>query len=286
MQAELSDLNSDIELKTKLIEQLELSQQRMQIMRQHYEEKLNILSAKIVDTQRERDKVLSNMGGNTSTSGPGNDKIKKVREEYEKKLNDMQMSLRKLQSAQKEHIRQQRELQAQETQLRNLRSELGDLKSLKIRLVRKMNDESSRHKEEESRRTREIAQLRKEARKQMNQIKTLQAQTVAKDQVLKRKTEQISALRKGQKNMSLKAAGRVIPRKYDTVLFSPRQAKQKWETLTRTMTRAANSKQAVVELERELERLLEERDHLSKDLSNVGKSFFTIYIYLIYVSKF
>lgn len=269
MQAELSDLNQDIELKTKLIEQLELSQQRMQIMRQHYEEKLNVLSAKIVDTQRERDKVLANLGGTTPNTGPGNDKIKKVRDEYERKLNEMQKSLRKLQSAQKEHIRQQRELQAQETQLRNLRSELSDLKSIKIRLVRKMNEESSRHKEEESRKAREIAQLRKEARKQMNQIKSLQAQTVAKDQVLKRKTEQISALRKGQKNMSMKVAGRVVPKKNEIELFSPRQAKIKWESLTRTINRAAHSKQAVVELERELERLLEEREHLSKDLSNV-----------------
>lgn len=63
MQAELNDLSSDIELKTKLIEQLELSQQRMQIMRQHYEEKLNVLNSRILNTQRERDQVLSNMGG-------------------------------------------------------------------------------------------------------------------------------------------------------------------------------------------------------------------------------
>ena len=62
IQAELNDITSDIELKTKLIEQLELSQQRMQVMRQHYEEKLNVLQAKIMNTQRERDQVLTNMG--------------------------------------------------------------------------------------------------------------------------------------------------------------------------------------------------------------------------------
>lgn len=62
MQAELNDISSDIELKTKLIEQLELSQQRMQVMRQHYEEKLHILNTKIMNTQKERDQVLSNMG--------------------------------------------------------------------------------------------------------------------------------------------------------------------------------------------------------------------------------
>lgn len=137
MQAELNDISSDIELKTKLIEQLELSQQRMQVMRQHYEEKLNLLNAKIINTQKERDQVLANMGASGSGSGaaaatPTNDKIKKVREEYERKLSDMQRELRKLQHAQKEHIRQQRELQAQDSQLRNLKNELFELKSAKV----------------------------------------------------------------------------------------------------------------------------------------------------------
>ncbi len=67
MQAELNDLSSDIELKTKLIEQLELSQNRLKIMKQHYEEKLNVLNSKIQNTQQERDQVLANMeAGNDS----------------------------------------------------------------------------------------------------------------------------------------------------------------------------------------------------------------------------
>lgn len=44
----------------------------------------------------------------------------------------MQTQLRKLQSAQKEHIRQQRELAAQDNQLRNLKNELYELKSAKV----------------------------------------------------------------------------------------------------------------------------------------------------------
>lgn len=61
MQAELNDLSSDIELKTKLIEQLELSQNRLKIMKQHYEEKLNVLNSKILNTQQERDQVLEEL---------------------------------------------------------------------------------------------------------------------------------------------------------------------------------------------------------------------------------
>lgn len=132
------DISEDIELKSKLIEQLEMTKNRMEKMRQIYEEKLNVLNSKIINTQRERDQVLANMSasmsGNTNSS-VNNDKTKKVREEYERKISDMQKELKKLQIAQREHARQHREIQAQETQLRTLKAELGELKSVKVRNI-------------------------------------------------------------------------------------------------------------------------------------------------------
>lgn len=137
-QEELIDLNEDIELKSKLIEQLEMTKNRMEKMRQIYEEKLNVLNSKIINTQRERDQVLANMtssmAGNTNSPG-GNDKTKKVREEYERKISDMQKELKRLQLAQREHQRQQREIQSQENQLRTLKSELSELKSAKVLVI-------------------------------------------------------------------------------------------------------------------------------------------------------
>lgn len=268
LQAEIADIQSDIEIKSKLIEQLELSQQRMIIMKQHYEEKLTVLNNKITNTQKERDQVLANLGSNAST---GSDQVKKVRDQYEKKINGLQKELRKLQNAQKEHVRQQRELQTQEAQMRSLRSELSDLKAVKIRLMKEIQKESSRHKEEENRKVREIAQLRKEARKQTNLIKSLQAQGAAKEQVLRRKTEEVSALRKSQRSkLSLKASGRVSSSSSNTV-YNPRHVKLKWDNLQRIINRAARNKQAVMELERELERLIDERENLGRDLASVKR---------------
>lgn len=133
-QDELIDINEDIELKSKLIEQLEMTRNRMEKMRQIYEEKLNVLNSKIINTQRERDQVLANMTMSSNLNSPTTtDKTKKVREEYERKISDMQKELRKLQAAQREHQRQQREIQSQESQLRVLKNELKDLKSAKVK---------------------------------------------------------------------------------------------------------------------------------------------------------
>lgn len=132
-QEELIDINEDIELKSKLIEQLEMTKNRMEKMRQIYEEKLNVLNSKIINTQRERDQVLANLALGANCNSPtSTDKTKKVREEYERKISDMQKELRKLQAAQREHHRQQREIHSQETQLRTLKTELKELKSAKV----------------------------------------------------------------------------------------------------------------------------------------------------------
>lgn len=133
-QEDLIDISEDIELKSKLIEQLEMTKNRMEKMRQIYEEKLNVLNSRIINTQRERDQVLANMTASLGGSGSATqtDKTKKVREEYERKISDMQKELKKLQVAQREHARQHREIQVQESQLRTLKSELGELKSAKV----------------------------------------------------------------------------------------------------------------------------------------------------------
>lgn len=57
--AELAELTSEISVKQQLIEELELSQRRLDIMKHHYEEKLVQLQERIRATTEERDKVLA-----------------------------------------------------------------------------------------------------------------------------------------------------------------------------------------------------------------------------------
>lgn len=83
--------------------------------------------------------------------------------------------------------------------------------------------------------------------------------------------EEVAALKRDRRsNMSQKAAGRLPPRK-TPVIFNPKQARTKWETLQRTINRAARTKQTMFELESELERLVAERESLIKDLNAVKR---------------
>lgn len=73
MGRELEALTSDIDVKQRLIQELEMSQKRLISMKQHYEDKLAQLQARIKDTQEERDKVLNSLQQQAS---PPTEKVK------------------------------------------------------------------------------------------------------------------------------------------------------------------------------------------------------------------
>lgn len=255
---ELIILTNDIDLKQKLIDELELSQRRMQTMRQHYEDKLMQLQLRIKNTQEERDKVLHCYSANPEPS----DKVKKVKDEYTKKISDMQKELKKLQSAQKEHARLLRSQSQHENQLKSYKNELLEMKRAKVKLINKMKEESQKHKESELRRIREIAQLKKETRKNANMIKTMEAERKVRDQVLKRKQEEVSVLRKNQRgNLSVKVLGRASMKN-----FSERAAKQKWLRVEKTINNIALNRRGLVQQEVRMEHFLEKRKTLGQEL--------------------
>lgn len=253
---ELITLTNDIDMKQKLIDELELSQRRMQTMRQHYEDKLMQLQLRIQNTQEERDKVLHKYSSHSEPS----DKIKKIKEDYTRKISDMQRELKRLQAAQKEHARLVRNHSQYEQQLKSFKDELLEMKRAKVRLINKMKEEAQKHKEAELKREREIAKLKKESRKNANVIKTMENERRIRDQVLKRKQEEVSVLRKSQRSrLSLKASGR-LPNK----AFSQRTAKQKWLQVEKSVNNIALSRRGLVEQEVRMEHFLEKREALGE----------------------
>ena len=61
--------------------------------------------------------------------------------------------------------------------------------------MQKMKQESVRHREQEQVKTREISQMKKMSRKNETRIKALEAEKRLKENALRRKTEEVSALR-------------------------------------------------------------------------------------------
>ncbi|XP_028910895.1 kinesin-like protein KIF21A isoform X8 [Ornithorhynchus anatinus] len=205
-QADLANITCEIAIKQKLIDELENSQRRLQTLKKQYEEKLMMLQHKIRDTQLERDQVLQNLGSVESCS---EEKAKKVKSEYEKKLQTMNKELQRLQTAQKEHARLLKNQSQYEKQLKKLQQDVTEMKKTKVRLMKQMKEEQEKARMTESRRNREIAQLKKDQRKRDHQLRLLEAQKRNQEVVLRRKTEEVTALRRQVRPMSDRVAGKV-----------------------------------------------------------------------------
>ncbi|XP_069393571.1 kinesin-like protein KIF21B isoform X5 [Paralichthys olivaceus] len=205
-QADLADLTCEIEIKQKLIDELENSQRRLLMLKLQYEEKLILLQNKIRDTQLERDRVLQNL---MSMENYTEDKANRIKQEYEKRLKEMNRDLLKLQAAQKEHARLLKNQGRYERELKKLQVEVNEMKKAKVTLMKQMKEEQQRRRMVEAKRNREIAQLKKEQRRQEYQIRALESQKRQQEMVLRRKTQEVTALRRLAKPMSDRVAGRV-----------------------------------------------------------------------------
>ncbi|XP_064794328.1 kinesin-like protein KIF21A isoform X8 [Oncorhynchus masou masou] len=291
-QADLANITCEIAIKQKLIDELENSQRRLHTLKQQYEQKLMMLQSKIRDTQLERDKVLHNMGSvETCTEG----KAKKIKLEYEKKLSSMNKEMQKLQSAQKEHARLLKNQSQYEKQLKKLNQDVAEMKKTKVGLMRQMKEVQEKNRASECRRNREIATLKKDQRKHEHQLRQLEAQKRQQDLILRRKNEEVTALRKQVRPTSGKVNRKVslpeplqdpshrsilgrphsagaagpngTPRKYPVRMgsvYTTRTARAKWQSLERRITDIIMQRLTISNMEADMNRLLKQREDLTK----------------------
>ncbi|TMS05393.1 hypothetical protein E3U43_004643 [Larimichthys crocea] len=289
-QADLANITCEIAIKQKLIDELENSQRRLHTLKQQYEQKLMMLQCKIKDTQLERDRVLQNM---TSVESGTEDKARKIKAEYEKKLSVMNKELQKLHSAQKEHARLLKNQSQYEKQLKKLQMDVAEMKKTKVRLMKQMKEQQEKNRMNESRRNREIASLKKDQRKQEHQLKLLEAQKRQQELILRRKTEEVTALRRQARPTSGKVVRKVIipesiqdshrppsGRMYSsgnaapngtrssyrrTVgVYSTRIARNKWQSLERRISDIIMQRMTISNMEADMNRLLKQREELTK----------------------
>ncbi|XP_030575668.1 kinesin-like protein KIF21A isoform X2 [Archocentrus centrarchus] len=298
VQADLANITCEIAIKQKLIDELENSQRRLHTLKQQYEQKLMMLQNKIRDTQLERDKVLHNMG---SVESGTEEKAKKIKAEYERKLSSMNKELQKLQSAQKEHARLLKNQSQYEKQLKKLQQDVTEMKKTKVSLMRQMKEQQERNRATECRRNREIASLKKDQRRAEHQLRQLEAQKRQQELILRRKNEEVTALRRQVRPMSGKVSRKVSlpeppqesshkavpgrlqssgPSPFNGARSSPvrmgsiyltRSARVKWQSLERRINDIIMQRMTISNMETDMNRLLKQREELTRRRERVSR---------------
>uniref|UniRef100_A0A8B9VXG5 Kinesin-like protein KIF21A n=1 Tax=Anas zonorhyncha TaxID=75864 RepID=A0A8B9VXG5_9AVES len=299
-QADLANITCEIAIKQKLIDELENSQRRLQTLKKQYEEKLMMLQHKIRDTQLERDQVLQNLG---SVETYSEEKAKKIKSEYEKKLQAMNKELQRLQTAQKEHARLLKNQSQYEKQLKKLQQEVTEMKKTKVRLMKQMKEEQEKARMTESRRNREIAQLKKEQRKRevtalRRQVRPLSDKAAGKvsrklslpEHPIQEPSSSSSVEHDGsrtaaQQKMRIPVArvqalsvtatngtGKKYQRKAVTTrVYSSKAARMKWQLLERRVTDIIMQRMTISNMEADMNRLLTQREELTKRREKLSK---------------
>lgn len=161
----------------------------------------------------------------------------------------MQKELKSLQSAKKEHAKLLRDQSQYENQVRTLKYEVNDMKRTKVKLMNKIKEEATRHHEVEMKKAKEIAQLKKESRKAEIRMKNLESKSRARDVILKRKQEEVTALRRAAKTINNVRKGAVGS-------HNQKNSKQTWINLEKNISALTLNKQTLFSLEKDMERLI------------------------------
>lgn len=291
----LADLQTEINIKERLIAELERSDRHLAEVRLSYEKKLMELSAQIKKMEAERDRVVMEAEAK-KTDKAGQEQAKRIREEYERKLADMRNEFRKLQMVEREHKRMQARQERERQELMRYQAELKELKRVKVDLMKKIKDEMKKAQQQQSTASKKLAAMDKEARRRDNIIRQLESKDRQREQFMKRTNEEINRLRKVQKEQSkqtrLAPNPRMTPMRTTPfrpirtptargqpppeVAFSPKQAKMKWTFIEKKLSRLVTQKQTVGRMEEELARQLEERARLNEEIKSLEARFLSL----------
>ncbi|KAI6218826.1 Kinesin motor domain-containing protein [Aphelenchoides fujianensis] len=251
---DMANLQDEISTKERLIHELEQSERRVVQLRRDYERKVHELSERIAATEAERDKILLDLSKKGANRG-AEEKVREVKQEYEKKLNSMRGDLNKFKVMQNEQERARQRLAQQQQELERTRRELQDMK-------------------------RALTALEKDARIKANRIRTLEQRDKQREDFLKRKVElSVIEKREQRRQAAQRTPGGVIGARRLGVggvvkkPFSPATAKNKWKTLEKKMNACISLHTGVSKLDLQHIRLLNEKTEAEKEAAELDRKF-------------
>jgi kinesin family protein 4/21/27 len=182
-------------------------------------------------------------------------------------LAELQKDKKKLVEAQREHDRLTRQNFNYERIIDKLKNDVDFMKRTKVKLQIQLKTEGVKLRELEAKKGREISQLKKDQRKKDLQIKSLESKDKLKDQMLKRRHEEFSALKKKQAlAQSKRVAGKVI----STKKFSPVKAKESWGQLRVNISKEALMRSSIESREKEMLSHINHRAELLEEIETLN----------------
>nr|GEW19667.1 kinesin-like protein KIN-4C [Tanacetum cinerariifolium] len=184
-------LDNEFKELDKRLEQKEAEMKRVaggdtSVLKQHYEKKVQDMEQEKRNLQKEIEQLRCNLANIASTSDESTQKLK---ESYLRKLNFLEsqvVELKKKQDAQAQLLRQK---QRSDEAAKKLQDEIHRIKTQKVQVQQKIEQESEQFRLWKASREKEVFQLKKEGRKNEHEMHKLLALNQRQKMVLQCKTE-------------------------------------------------------------------------------------------------
>ena len=118
---------------------------------------------------------------------------------YKKKAKELEDKLKEYKSKDREQQLMQREQAKQKDKIKGLEGEITKMKVSKVNMVRKMKDDSEKHRKWQTDRARELIQAKRQNVKKDREISQLKRDFKSKEMLAKRKQDELTALQKKTK---------------------------------------------------------------------------------------
>ncbi|KAF5297092.1 hypothetical protein FQA39_LY02672 [Lamprigera yunnana] len=190
-------LNCELQEVTKALAMKEYLAKRMLENNQHIVDykALDEHEKKVESLQKERDELIQQLK-NVHYHGPGN----KVSEQRRKRVQELEKELQDLHKKIVELTKLIKIKGKNEERIVLLNNEIQQMKTMKVKLIKNMKQESEKFRSWKIQRERELSKLKDQDRKRLNQIVKMETIHNRQQNVLKRKVEEAAAVNKRLKD--------------------------------------------------------------------------------------
>ena len=197
---QLNTLNKELAEKQQLAGTIGESDVKLAAMKKKYEEVLKTMEEEMSRLQREKDE-LAQMQRNDGAGA-----AKDIAERRRKKIQDLEEKIGELKKKQLEQQRMANMAAQNEAKAKKYQEEIRVIKAAKVKLVKQMKEESDKVRVWKQTKEKEVIQLKQADRKKAAAMSKMSVQHERKQNVLKRRMEEVLAINKRLKEAQAKKA--------------------------------------------------------------------------------
>lgn len=194
---EVDSLESALKQKQNLLDAIIESNKEMKktivdTMKQEYLKKIISLQSEIKKLEGQKERDLKKAKTDASKNS--------VESEFKQKVKVMEKELNLLKKKDKDQVDKLRESRKQKEKIKVLVEEIDNMKTQKVKLMRQIKEEKDNYRKWKQEKTKSLMQMKRENQKLYLETVNLKKENTKKNNILRRKIEELQALQKRQKD--------------------------------------------------------------------------------------